>query len=623
MTAGGNGLSSSSSYTTPGFPPPQAPTGGLSAGPESGGVLRQTATGWRDESHELNPVGGQEGSFVYLDLPYRPDPIFAVLVDPTGTQGWAVGGISDSEDEAVETADIERYPADGVTPLGAGASPVASPGPATFAFGGEALCAAPCSDRAHAGVGPQVWLRSALALADRVGESSGGHLGAFFDTGPTVTAGTFVGAKSPPIPFADELDGSASIFSSSAIPVYDTITPDDLDARPEQDGSEATWEAAFAAFPGRSAARGAAGPAEEPTRCGASPGCESAYYAVEKEGVWVLVLDDSQQGDVNQAQREWVERRLGAAGAEAKPVIVVGNANLGAQVAAHDIEAAGCSPRWSAKTPTAAGDPGHYVASAYFYDSPEANVQEQLNYNGAPARGVRVGHARLRAARHTRTRATSTARRASCSATSTPTERKAERRSAGVGAADPRDRRTGARSGQWDAAAPQQRVAVRRARAPPARGLPGERTNRRVAVPGRPVHADPLAVRGDGLPDGRAARIRTRILGQGSGPLRRAQHRLQQPATKCCRTPKANRSPTNGKRASRSAAQSGLFCAFNPGTTTVTIRAGGLSASLPVTVEAGSVREPCGTVPLKPRPLPETAVEPAAAASPRRASRPP
>ena len=58
------------------------------------------------------------------------------------------------------------------------------------------------------------------------------------------------------------------------------------------------------------------------------------------------------------------------------------------------------------------------------------------------------------------------------------------------------------------------------------------------------------------------------------------------------------------------AAQSGLFCAFNPGTTTVTIRAGGLSASLPVTVEAGSVREPCGTVPLKPRSLPETAVSP-------------
>ncbi len=58
------------------------------------------------------------------------------------------------------------------------------------------------------------------------------------------------------------------------------------------------------------------------------------------------------------------------------------------------------------------------------------------------------------------------------------------------------------------------------------------------------------------------------------------------------------------------AAQAGLFCAFNPGTTVVTIRAGGLSASLPVTVQAGSVRQPCGTVPLKHRPPAEATVNP-------------
>jgi hypothetical protein len=45
--------------------------------------------------------------------------------------------------------------------------------------------------------------------------------------------------------------------------------------------------------------------------------------------------------------------------------------------------------------------------------------------------------------------------------------------------------------------------------------------------------------------------------------------------------------------------ESGLFCAYNAGTTIVTISAGGLSASLPVTIQAGSVRRPCGTQPLK------------------------
>jgi hypothetical protein len=42
--------------------------------------------------------------------------------------------------------------------------------------------------------------------------------------------------------------------------------------------------------------------------------------------------------------------------------------------------------------------------------------------------------------------------------------------------------------------------------------------------------------------------------------------------------------------------QSGLFCAFNPGTTTVTVTSGLLSSSLPVTVANGGSGPPCGTV---------------------------
>jgi hypothetical protein len=57
---------------------------------------------------------------------------------------------------------------------------------------------------------------------------------------------------------------------------------------------------------------------------------------------------------------------------------------------------------------------------------------------------------------------------------------------------------------------------------------------------------------------------------------------------------------------------SGLFCAYNPGTTTTTIKAGGLSASLTVTVQPGSVRRPCGTVPA----LQVQAQQAAAAAAP-------
>ncbi len=304
-------------------------------------------------------------------------------IDPTGTHGWAVGGIYNPE-ERVETADVGRYPADGVTPLGIErrACPLA-PGAATFAFGGQAQCAAPCADRERAGVGPQVWLRSALALAGRVGEGGSARVGAFFDLGPTVTADSFVGVAPPPVPFADELGSYAAILSGSQIPVYGAIAPDDLDARPEQNGTEASWEAAFAAFPRPFGDEGPAG-SEEPTRCGVSPGCESAYYAVEREGVWALVLDDSLHGEVDQAQREWVESRLGAAGREGRPVIVVANSDLGAQVAAHDGEAAKLLASLVGENPdgSSAGDPNHSVASAYFYDAREANVQERLTYNG-------------------------------------------------------------------------------------------------------------------------------------------------------------------------------------------------------------------------------------------------
>jgi hypothetical protein len=45
---------------------------------------------------------------------------------------------------------------------------------------------------------------------------------------------------------------------------------------------------------------------------------------------------------------------------------------------------------------------------------------------------------------------------------------------------------------------------------------------------------------------------------------------------------------------------SAILCAFNAGTTIVTISAGGLSYSTPVTVLDGSVQQPCGTVPLSP-----------------------
>ena len=206
----------------PGFPPSYLePFPPIAGGQESGGILRQTASGWSDETHELNPAGEPQGGYTYHDLPYRLDPILAVLVSPDGGEGWAVGGQVNT-DEKLETGDLERYPNEGATPLGEGTAPVAPEVPAhngvgerrdvTFAIGGGAQCSAPCAARADARIGPDVWLKEALRQAANTGAR------AFLYTGPRVTTAETQGPKTQAIPFAQEFERYAQILASSPLP---------------------------------------------------------------------------------------------------------------------------------------------------------------------------------------------------------------------------------------------------------------------------------------------------------------------------------------------------------------------------------------------------------------------
>ena len=101
----------------PGFPPNIVVPYPLPIDPEHG-VLRQTASGWSDEEHELNIAKEPPGEYLYYDSAYEPDPVASVLVDPSGGQGWAVGGLVDNSFPLLDTADVDRYPADGGTPVG-------------------------------------------------------------------------------------------------------------------------------------------------------------------------------------------------------------------------------------------------------------------------------------------------------------------------------------------------------------------------------------------------------------------------------------------------------------------------------------------------------------------------
>lgn len=551
---------------------PFSPIGG---GPESGGVLRQTASGWSDETHELNPAAEPQGGYVYYDLPYRPDPILAVMVNPQGTQGWAVGGDINSN-RRLETGDLERYPAEaGVSPLGEGKAQVPLFGDdATFAVGGGSQCATPCADRADARIGPDVWLSNALTRAHEIG------VRAFLYTGPRVTTAATQGPKTQPIPFTRELERYAQILGTSQLPVYAAISPYELNARPESNGSEATFQSDFAGFPQTSLSA----PDSAEQGCDGTVGCQTAYYSFLSEGpggdVQAIVLDDS--SDVDSAQLAWLERELANARASATPAIVMGNADLNAQIREGDTAAAAV-----AQVLIADG------ASAYFYDAPEENIQQPLDGSEVPSFGSgTLGYVNV------------------------ATESFGDFHGA-----------SGFLLGQVDVAArnPSTNRAPVTVRLIPNIGeLALEAKEGTLLRRSEPALFDGLARRpragGRAVNGGEANEVDPYIpipeecVGSecASAILPEYTFTSSDPEigafvrhnTAAANNPEAvlqnatgepiHDEPTPAEPIPRE--ESGLFCAFNSGTTIVTIEAGGLKSSLPVTVQAGSVRQPCGTV---------------------------
>jgi hypothetical protein len=575
----------------PGFPPTLIPPYPLDAGGYGTGLLlRQTATGWSDEEHEANNVLEPAGSYAYYDSVYNPDPISAVLVSPNGGEGWAIGGYVDTVDSggALDTADVERYPAEGATPVGVGSSAIPieqevqehAAKNADFAIGGGAECAAPCADLADARVGPDVWLSSALA---RAGQIPG--LRAFLYAGPRLTTGATSGAATLEIPYAREEARYAQLLASSPIPAFAAASPTDLDPR-----SECTFEQAFSGFaepfgtgpPASGLA--SAGRSEEPCTAGS----QRAYYALSSTGtagtVRLIVLDDS--ADVGSTQRGWLAGQLAAAKAEAHPAIVLGDADLAAQIAAGDSSALEVAQMLV--------DDG---ASAYFFDSPEQNVAEPLRVGGASI--PTFGSGTLGYVSYT-----------------------AESSGDFIGAG-------GFLLAQVDVAA----------RNPATNVAPVEAT----LVP----NIGELALEAESGTLLRRSQVAVfSALARRARAGSRSQNQSTHPETSpyipipsycvgsaCARGlfPEYSFSssrPDIGNFVAPNLAsgepdavlldheepvpdpKSGLFCAYNAGTTIVTISTGGLSFSLPVTVQAGSVRRPCGTQPLKELPTRQQALAP-------------
>lgn len=326
--------------------------------PVSGYLLRETATGWQDVEHQAyhNPLNSQTN----LDEPAWPDAVLALDVAADGSQGWAVGGqtgalVATSAVQgaqlAGQTAATLRLGAGPPPPLGTEAAISIPVGQATFALGGHAQCAGPCAGFANEGLGPDVWLSAAVERADRIAGLRG-----FLYTGAHVAQVT--GGQPAPSGDAFEremLQYGRDLSFAGALPVYPAASPSDAPT-----ASLAAFETTVLGGRYGSTVPGAG-----------APPAGTAAYAAESTGsggsVRVIVLDYS-AAKLAPGELGWLAEELLAARHAGVPAIVMGSADI-----VH-AEAANFAQDAAAVKQVLLQD----GASAYLFDSPGENISEQI-----------------------------------------------------------------------------------------------------------------------------------------------------------------------------------------------------------------------------------------------------
>jgi hypothetical protein len=573
-------------------------------------IFRQTASGWSESEHDHDEVGPPEGNYKHYDTGYEPDPTWALLLSPTGGSGWAVGGFPKGESAAgLETAGAARYgfpSPEGTAPPGVGRSSVpVEAGKALFAVAGGAQCAAPCAARAQARIGPDAGLSTALKQAHAIGVRD------FLYTGPRVTSGATLVQATLPIPYSDEFARYAELLGGGeGTPAYAAASP--TDHVPE--GGECLFEQSFSRFAFYESAGG-----------GACAPAQSAYYSFASPGprgtVQVIVLDDS--ASVQVAQLTWLRARLAEANAAKEPAIVVGSANLNAEQERGEDEAGAVVQELVAGK-----------AAAYFFDAPEENLKLELKGSKIPAYGSgTLGYVSVQSAEFPEFIGASgflLAQVGSYEATAgaAPNAQVTVELIPNVGEGE---------HGEGELALEaQQGTLLRRSQVAAFAGLArrpragneasGESEGERFSYTFTPIPANCV---GSLCAEGILPEYSFTSSDEEVGRFVRPELSSAEPnAVKfnAKEEPEFEGGPQTSSTTPYES-KSGLFCALNAGQTKVTIKAGGWSATLLVTVQAGSVRRPCGTTPLKhppaqeqklaapppPPPAPTPATAPAAA----------
>jgi hypothetical protein len=551
--------------------------------PDTGYLLEQTAQGsWGDMEHMTYPVGEGSGSQSF-DVPIRPDPVLALLVNPIGTEGLAVGGqTGDTAGTATavtsslaqsETAGIMRFGGGAATSTGVGTARLsADASQANFVLGGDAACAAVCADQAGLSLAPDVSLVDGLSEAGQIS----GVRGFLYDGGRFVDDQGFSqlgGATLGP-----ELGREAQLFSGapSSLPVYAAPSNDAADS--PVGGLGPFLDALATVDPGQGGVLGTAG---------------EGYYAFTSPAtgssgrVMVIVLDfASDDNTIDATQLGWLQAQLQAAKQAHEPAIVMGADALGFTLP--DPTTVGPQEAAPASASAVISTLVQYDASAYLFDYPGANVQTTITAGGdsIPA----FGSGTLGYVQPPTALADSLGSSAMLVISVQTAHRNASTNVAPVTA-------TAIPNISELAIDATNGTLLRRSEVALFDGLarrPLEGTDWQANSSGASTFLGPEPY--DPIPNdcqGRncAYQIPEQFSFTSSQPS--IGNFVEHDASSS--NPLAVALASNELPIADSS--SGLFCAFNAGTTTISLTAGDLSYSMPVTVQSGSVEYPCGTVP--------------------------
>ena len=447
---------------------------------------------------------------------------------------------------------------------------------ATFVVGGNAQCAGPCALLAHEDPGPDAWLSGAVSSAARIP-----GLRAFLYTGARVAEGAGRSLRAGEFEremhaYAEDLSGAGSL------PVRIAASPSDIDPA----GGLATFESVLGGDTGALDRREGAGTAAY------------VYESISSGGgaVRTIVLDYS-ASVLAPGEQRWLAEQLDAAQKEKVPAIVMGNADI---VKAN-------APNHAADAAAVERVLLEHGASAYLFDSPGENLKLEIGSgsNAIPAYGTgTLGYV------PTPVRPPEFLGASGFLLMSVDTN-VADRKANNVApvhaklipnisqlALDPTDGTFLRRS----------QVALFQALARrPAGGfeLTGETGSAAELAPNPYVPIPETCIGANCAPfiePGYTFSSEHPDIGDFVEPEPNSLN------------PRAVFQGADGKPILDP--HSGLFCAFNPGTTKVSITTGGLTYSIPVTVQAGSVEQPCGTVPLINPPVKEVSASAPIAALP-------